>query len=49
MTTITQNRSKLVRSGDRKIVPYDLSEELHVQSDALQVEYRKMRRQFFNN
>lgn len=39
----------IVESQNPKIVPYDLNAELHVQSDALQVEYRKMRRQFFKN
>ena len=39
----------IVESQHPKVVPYDLNEELHVQSDALQVEYRKMCRQFFKN
>jgi phenylpropionate dioxygenase-like ring-hydroxylating dioxygenase large terminal subunit len=36
----------IVESQNPQIVPYDLNAELNVQSDALQVEYRKMRRQF---
>jgi phenylpropionate dioxygenase-like ring-hydroxylating dioxygenase large terminal subunit len=39
----------IVESQHPQIVPYDLNIELHVQSDALQIEYRKMRRQFFKD
>jgi len=39
----------IVESQHPQIVPYDLNTELHVQSDALQIEYRKMRRQFFKD
>jgi phenylpropionate dioxygenase-like ring-hydroxylating dioxygenase large terminal subunit len=39
----------IVESQHPQIVPYDLNLELHVQSDALQIEYRKMRRQFFKD
>lgn len=44
------NQDKAIVESQRpQIIPYDLSAELHVQSDALQVEYRKMRRQFFKD
>jgi hypothetical protein len=39
----------IVESQRPQIVPYELNAELHVQSDPLQVEYRKMRRQFFQD
>ncbi|PZO35289.1 MAG: aromatic ring-hydroxylating dioxygenase subunit alpha [Pseudanabaena frigida] len=39
----------IVESQRPQIVPYDLNEELNVQSDALQVEYRKLRRQFLRD
>jgi phenylpropionate dioxygenase-like ring-hydroxylating dioxygenase large terminal subunit len=39
----------IVESQHPQIVPYDLNAELHVQSDALQIQYRKMRRQFFKD
>jgi len=44
------NQDKAIVESQRpQIVPYELNAELHVQSDALQVEYRKMRRQFFQD
>ncbi len=45
---IFQQDQGIVESQRPQIVPYDLSAELHVQSDALQVEYRKMRHHFLD-